>query len=465
MMWPTIRHACLQRLSVVISFFSVRLPAFVFILVALATGVAYAASVERITRYEYDGAGNIIGVLAEDQAGPPSISAFSRSFINRGNSVQITATGENLLGAEVLTDVQGLTISNISPSSDQVTFTLVASAQATLGDAPLRFVTGLGEAEQSLIVAPAPPVLVTNPSPIVIEGQSLEATVTLTFAEPRPEQETYTVEMLDATVATTPTTSFTVEAGQREATLVLTGIASGVTRLNIELAEQFNSYSFSVTVAKSFLELLEEYPDIRQRSLFSSHVGVVVEDPQTLSNSTFSQSVGVTVADPNSLSSVYSNSVGIVVTVDANDFDRLVYSDSVGIVVSVDASNFGALVYSNAVGVAVTDTSETQPYSNEVGAVVGPLIENNIQPEVATSSTDIILEITGANLQEVQSASISPNAELTLGALGLNPEGTALFVPVTIGATAVLGVYEITLTGVQGEIPTRLNTPLTITIE
>lgn len=464
MMWQIIRYIRLQRLSVVYVGCNFASKVFAFLALFLAASVAYAAGVERITNYQYDGAGNIVDIAIQEQAAPPTVSALSRGFINRANSVQITATGENLLGVDVLTDVQGLTISNVSPSNNQVTFTLAASAQATLGNAPLRFVTGLGEAEQSLIVAPVPPVLISNPSPIVIEGDSLETAVTLIFAEPRSAQETYTVELLDTSIATTPTTSFTIDAGQRQTTLVLTGIADGVTRLNVELAEQFNAYSFSVTVAKNFLELLEEYPDIQQRSLFSSHVGVMVEDPQILSNSTFSQPVGVTVTDPNSLASIYSNSVGIVVTADANDFDRLVYSESVGIVVSVDASNFDSLVYSNPVGVAVAEVNEEQPYSDSVGITVGALL-TSIQPDLVSLGTDIVLEITGTNLQAVQSVSVSPSPELTLGTLSLNPEGTILFVPVTIGAAAASGVYEITLTGVQGAVPTRLNTPLTITIE
>jgi len=466
MMWQIIRYVRLQRLSVAYVECHFAPKVFAFFVLLLTASVAYAAGVERITNYQYDGAGNIVDIAIQEQAAPPAVSALSRGFINRANSVQIIATGENLLGAEVLTDVQGLTISNVNPSNNQVTFTLAASAQATLGNASLRFVTGLGEVEQSLIVAQAPPVIITTPNPIVIEGSSVTTAVTLTFAEQRPAQETYTVTITDTDIVTTAQTSFTIGAGQRQATLELTGIGAigSLTQLELELAEELRFYSFPVTVSRSFLEILAEYPDIQQRSIFSPRVGVVVDQDDS-NRSVYSDPVGVVVSSGINLErSVYSSPVGVVVSSDSN-INRSVYSDPVSVVVSSD-SNINRSVYSGPVGVVVSSDSNINRsvYSDPVGVVVAPLVDDSSQLLAVIPNSSTVLEVRGVNLQTVQSVSVTPNTGLTLGALTSNAVGTVLFVPIDIDAAA-LGVYEITLIGPQGVIPTSSGLPLRLTVE
>ncbi|ODS24408.1 hypothetical protein AB835_03665 [Candidatus Endobugula sertula] len=478
MTWLTNGHAHLQRIFPLLS----GLRVLIFILFSAA---AYA-SVERITRYEYDGAGNIVRVFYEEQSEALSINQLTPAFVNRGNTAQITATGDNLLGAEVLTDVEGLTIRHVTASSDQVTFTITASTQALLGNAALRVVTGVGETQTAVIVADVIPVLHTQPAPIAISPSTPNTRIRLMFAHPRPEDETYTVSISDPTIATHSETTFTVLAGEREAELTLNAVTDGITTLNISLANKFYFYEFPVYVNKRFIELVNEYPDMQQRGVFSDTISVHIQSPnQSTSNTAIStpvgvnmtregeathslaytQVVGVTIPEPTQAgaNAAYSQAVGITVLESNQAGNSAAYSPVIGVAITDNHSAANSLAYSQPIGVAINNASNTS-LSDPVGTTIGALL-HTIQPNTVFINSTVTLEVGGVNLQDVQQVNLSPSDGMTLGIFTVNSAGTLLSIPLTIESHAPAGTYELRLTTSQGLATTRSGLPLTLTIQ
>jgi len=391
----------------------------IFALLILASSVQ--ADVERIVEYEYDGAGNIVRIISQEQSTLLVVSPLDPQFINLGRTITVTATGSSLLGVDITTDVSGLTINAVSSTSSDLTFELTASNQVTLGNVIIKFATGFGEVEQTILVAETPPALSTEPSPIAIEDNNVVTNVTLKFSEPRPEDETYTINTTDTGIADVSTTSFTILAGQTEVQVSLTGVSSGVTDLEVLLASKFYTYTFAVYVGKTYLQLAEELridgdESMLTRNLFANRVGILKD----------------------SRSGAQSFPVGVIV-----GSSDVLLSPSVGVLFD-DFSGFA--------------------YSGNVGVALGAIPEN-VSPLTTNQDTTVNFEITGINLDEITGVSISPSVDLTIGTFTVNAEGTLLTVPVTTGLTAALGSYEITLQDAQGDVETRSGALLLFDVE
>lgn len=76
----------------------------------------------------------------------------------------------------------------------------------------------------------------------------------------------------------------------------------------------------------------------------------------------------------------------------------------------------------------------------------------------------VTLTLTGINLQGVDSITVTPANDLTLGSLTINAGGTQVTLPVTVGATAA-GVRQVTVTTPQGVVPLLNSPPLELTIQ
>jgi hypothetical protein len=395
------------------------------------------AATERVVDYEYDGAGNIVRIITQEQSVPPVISPLNPSFINQGQSRRITVTGSNLLGVEVSTDAPGLSIVAVDADESGISFQLTAASQAAIGNAIIRFTTGIGEVQQSIFVAEAGPVISTSPNPITIALSPPSNTVTLNFSEPRPENETYTLTTSNNGVAVTAVGSFTILAGQSQVDIALDGVEFGSTNLNIEITAKFFAYSFPVFVGKSYAELAAEFPDMLQRNLFAASVGVVLQDGTQFAPGTVSQVVGVEVGR---LSGITLDPVGVF------------YGDGLA----------GRLA-ARPVGVNVSDAVDLV-YSPIVGAIYGPLIDS-IQPTMVAVGSTVDLTVTGLNLNDVIDITLTPDTDITLDAFTVNPEGTQLTLTLTIDPLAALGERVISLEDSIGVLPMVSGNPLTIDIQ
>ena len=261
----------------------------------LVCSTGYTAT-ERVVEYEYDGAGNIVRIITQEQSDPPAVSPLSPGFINQGQSRTITATGSSLLGVDVSTDAPGLSIDAIQSDGSQINFQLTAASDAPIGNAIIRFSTGLGEVQHSIFVADVGPAISTIPSPITIDLSGASNTITLNFSVSRPENETFRLSVVNPAVAAVDTASFNILSGQTRADISLTGVTAGATVLQIDLPEKFYSYRFPVYVGETYAELLQSFPDMAERNLFTEAVGVVVQsDNPYLPNTVVSGRVGVLV--------------------------------------------------------------------------------------------------------------------------------------------------------------------------
>jgi len=106
-------------------------------------------------------------------------------------------------------------------------------------------------------------------------------------------------------------------------------------------------------------------------------------------------------------------------------------------------------VYAPMVGVVLQDSAvppapTTFAVSPSLGVAVGP-ISTGVKLPMLSPSTSGTLTIFGFALQEVTTLSILPPDGITLGALGIAPDGTQITAPITVQAGAAAG-----LRGVQG---------------
>ncbi len=409
----------------------------VALVLAIAPGLTQA-DVERVIDYEYDGAGNIIRIITQEQSNPPTISPLDPDFINIGRTISVTATGTNLLGVDVTSDETELSIGSINSSSTQVTFELTASNLAPIGPVVIRFTSALGEAQETIFVAEPGPELSTDPHPIAIDDGGAVSVISLIFSEPRLENETYSISVDDVGVASVVSNSFTILAGQSQANISLTGISEGATNLQITLPVKFYSYLFPVYVSETYDELLADFPDMQHRNLFTDAVGVVIqEDNPFLPNTVTAGPVGVLI---DSNAAYYSSPVGVF------------YGD--GLV--------GQLL-SMPVGVLVSD-AVSYAYSTPVGTIYGPILDASTPAQVAASTTTDF-DLSGFNLGEALNVTVVPADEVTVGVFTVNPEGTLLTVSITIDSIAAPGQRELVVDDINGPIQTRSGLPLTFDIQ
>jgi len=401
------------------------------------------ADTQRVVDYQYDNAGNIVRAITQEQSAAPVITLLDPGFTNIGRTVAFTALGNNLLNVAVTTAAAGLSVSNVISTVDQVTFQITASNLALTGVASLDFTNGIGTTSTTISVAEPPPSLTISPNPVAIANSASPTNVTLTFTEPRPTNETYAVTIGDTGIATTASNSFTILAGETQANLSLTGITNGATNLDIVLASKFYFYSFSVFVGKTFEEMLVEFSDMLTRNLFTNSVGVLVQPVgQPFSDAAFSQPVGIFVNDPTLPNpSVFSLPVSVFVD-DATTLNPSSLSQPVGV-------NFGDI--------------DNLFYSLQVEVIYGSLADT-VVPTDTTVGVTTDFEVSGFNLSEVLSVSVTPDTDITIGTFITNTDGTIITIPLTIDATAALGLREIVLQDASGVISTRSG-PLTFEIK
>ena len=417
------------------------------------------AATERVVDYEYDGAGNIVSIITREQSDPPTVSPLSPNFINVGQSRTITTTGSNLLGVEVSTDAPGLSIDAIESDETTISFQLTAESEAPIGNAIIRFSTGLGEVQQSIFVAEVGPAIVTNPSPITIDLSATSNSVTLNFSVPRPENETYSLSVVDPATATVDSASFDILAGATRADISLIGVAAGATVLQIDLPAKFYSYRFPVYVSETYAELLQSFPDMAERNLFAEPVGVVVQAGNSyLPNTVTSSRVGVVVQSSNNFylpNTSTSYLVGVLV-----DSGAAIHAKPVGVLYG-DA--LGGRLLSTSVGVMVGDIL-SYAYSPPVGTLYGPYLVSS-QPAVALVDAAIIVEVSGFNLAEVVTVNLLPADNIVVDSISANPEGTLLTISITVDSNAAAGPRELILEDADGPISIGPGIPLTLEIQ
>lgn len=416
---------------------------------------AVYADAQRIVDFQYDDAGNLIDISSLVLDAPPQVTNITPDFTNKGITIDFVATGSNLFSAEVTTDNPGLIVSNVNNSSlTEIIFALTATDTAIIGITTITFATLLGSADVQINVGDRLPEISSNPSPIAIPADNQAKQIQLIFEEPLESDQTYSVSITNTSIATIAQTSITLLAGETKTNVDITGLVLGNTALSISAPLELINVSLPVYVADAFTG---------DGQVNASAVGVIVDsdDPSLPSVARkLIANVGVKVGDGN----VRSPYVGILVGSDS------LLSKPVGVLRGSDvflAKPVGVLAGTDAflsapVGLLVGN--ENPITSSFIGAIVGPLLLSS-QPQTTSPGAGFNLIITGANLQDVDSVTITPADDIILGTLTINPEGTEVTVPVNIELTAVTGTREINISAISGQVEPRDLPVLTLTIE
>jgi len=465
------------------------------IVLGLALGTTQSvarADAERTIDYIHDRAGNITRIVTRDQSQSPSVSSLAPNFIHRGRTISVTATGSNLLNADVAADLPGLSVGDVSTTPGRVVFELTANGSAALGETALRFTTSLGETQASLVVADFAPTVTTDPPILAIADDGEPFEVTLLFSDPRPEAETYDVSVTDTDTATVSTNSIGLSAGAASATITLTGVTEGVTNLDVTLAAKRYFFSFPVFVGDDFTDLLENHFEaLQEDNLFAPPVGVVLESQAGAINATYSRPVEVVLSGSDAGGPVLSVPVGVNV---GGGIDNLVLSAPVG--VALLDSEDGGLVLSSPVGVTLGGAIENLVPASPVGvnlgretegvvvsspvglrlgdaasvfglpveALVGPFADV-LEPALVAVDSSVDLAVTGANLDRVDAVRVQVPDDVTVNSFAAGTDGRTLNVSLTVSPGATAGERELILERAGQAVETRSGFPLRFTIE
>ncbi len=389
-------------------------PRFLLMVSLLWVSVPAQAQIQSETRFEYDGAGNIVRILTETNDAPPTISSLTPGFINRGSSVFVVALGNNLVRADVVSLSPDLIVEGVVPTLTSVRFLLKASLDAAIGPAVLEFRTRLGTASAEIFIAERAPIISTSPNPIILSDNGMPTRVALLFESPFDTDQTYQVSIRDPGIATVQETSVTLPAGSREVQVTLSGLSVGNTTFDISQPENFIALGIPVIVVAEVPLPPGTYPVI------APAVGVVINVDEPLSGSLAAAADGV----------------GVVINID-QPFTGPVTgtADEVGVVVNVDQPIGGNLTVTPAdIGVAF-------------GATGDSVTPSSLPPDSADT-----LIISGSGLEAVTDVSFFPGDGITVGPLTVNIDGTALSVPVSIDSSASPGLRAIVLITPVGDV-------------
>ncbi|GAB2190511.1 hypothetical protein MAH1_21190 [Sessilibacter sp. MAH1] len=352
---------------------------------------AVFAQTEEVIEYRYDGSGNIIEVFTQGQSGAPVIDTLSPFFVNLGDSVFVSATGENLLSVSVETETLGVSISNVDSDFDRLSFLISANTLAEIGQITLTISNKLGAITSEFTVAGRAPEVRVSPSPIVLLPNSTPKNFQFSFSEQRPASEIFSVDIDDSNVAFSSVQDFSLASDSQLIDIPIAGQSTGNTSLFIESTENLFSFSFPIFVSQSFADYLSqfevdspEFRDLTTDNILSRPVGVNL----SIMNEVLGPQVGVNLGPTNSV-------LGLQVGVLGSDFNNF-FGPSLEIIL----------------GSLLNDTADiTLPRGQQ--------------------STFVI---TGVGLQDIADITFSPATGITLDGFSVGSQGRELTITVTIAA-------------------------------
>lgn len=373
-------------------------------------GSSVQADSQRIVDFGYDAAGNLVSVDTQLQSAPPVVNSLDPAFINRGLTKAFTVSGDNLISAEVSVSNPSLTLRSVTTTLKQVTFFLTATLDAPLGPATISFTTLLGQADAILEVGARLPKLSSVPSPIVVPESSAPIPFEIRFDVADPQDRTLTISTGDPAVATVTPALVLLLGGDKVFTVDVTGIAVGSTSLEIFNPAFIAPLSLPLAVSASF----SGDGEVHARS-----VGVFVPAPDgtgPISPDTTFAHVGVQVGGA-----------------------QVLPSTRVGVTVGDVGYGFQSLPVGINVGGNLTRTISQPPLT---GLIVGPMLFHS-SPAKVTAGVNIVLLLTGVNLDAVDSVTLTPSSDIIVGTPSANIAGTQLSVLLSVDPGAAIGPRQI----------------------
>ena len=390
------------------------------LMVALFSSLVMADS-SRFDQFQYDGAGNMVGVSSLVVTAGPVIDSLSPSQVRQGTSVQIIASGNNLLGVDVSSASPELTATLVSAELTSAVFELTTPQDAVPNGYIVNFTTPLGSASTDItVVEGVPPRVSVVPDPLLLSegGAPLPISVRLSAVDTFDHPLTVTIQ--DASIATL-SGSLTIPAGATEAvgSLLITPISLGSTTLKVS-APLLPETQFPLYVAEAFSGIATPV---------SAPLGIALTIDESLSG-------GVVPV---------SAALGVALTIDKPLSGSVVpVSAALGVGLTIDEPLIGSLV----------------PVTEPLGVHTGPWVDS-LLPVTLTIGANDQLTLVGENLDLVTAVRFEPpDTEITFGVPAVNPEGTQLDVTISVGSSATPASQVLFLDGGFGTLP--LNTVIEI---
>lgn len=394
-----------------------------FILATLLSLPIFADS-QRIIDYQYDGAGNIIGIRSGRNLGPPDVTQLNPAFVNQGSSIFVEATGVNLFRADVTTAATGISVSNVFSTETKITFILSANDTAAFGLAPLTFTTRLGSDTENITVAERTPVISTEPNPIVLAPDAPPVLVKLVFDQPFITDQTYDLAIRDTTVASVSETFITLPAGSTEVSVTVSALTVGTTALEINQLADFIALAIPVIVNDDQLP-----------------AGAHIINSQMIGVTTYlEQSINI--------SGTYSTPfpVGVATSLEPSFTGTGIFSTPfpIGVAASLEPSFTGTGIF------------VTQP---TIGTAYGTVV-SQLSPETVSLGASLTLVLDGFDLGVVTGVTFNPDGGITQPSpFTVNIDGTQMQIFINVDPSASTAGRTIFLSTPSGEVlvPTVLN--------
>ena len=406
------------------------------IFISVLSSVLVHADTQRVIDYNYDGAGNIISTRSNVNLNPPLITNLNPGFVNINSLSFVTATGTDLLSAQVTSPDPGLSISNVVTSNNNVSFIIRANNEAIIGPATITFVTRVGSDDAPFLIVEETPVITSNPDPIVIEADNQLVPIAFLFEGSFSTDQIYEVLINDPNIAGLAEQSVTLLAGEREVILNIIGKIVGSTTLQINQFSNFLGLSVPVFVQDPF-----QLP-VGDQFIASRPFGVNVQrfNSSPGNNNALSFPLGVTRASFN-VETGNNIALSLPLGVTRNSFN-------------VETGDNTAL----SLPLGVTRNSFNIPQgentlaSSILGVNVGITAFDISPTELLTGATHTLL-INGVELDAVTSVEIIPTEGVTqTTAFSVNGGGSEIEINLDVAADAAAGLRQIILTTIDGEV-------------
>ncbi len=253
----------------------------------LLTALAASASEQRSVIYEYDVAGNIVGIRNIIVSGAPQVDSLTPPFINRDQAVRIVASGENLGRVQVTSSDGQLVVTELANDLDSETRFTLFTLDGTLGESTLIFENLLGQALASIVVSERLPIISSSPNPLLLVETQVK-TVTLRLDKPFDEDKSISLWIDDSSVAELlGATTLMLGAGNTEFEFDVQAHGRGSSIIRVQQVED------SLTSAVNFSVLPSATLPVGTNLAASQPIGVLRRIYEGNERFAHSQSVGV----------------------------------------------------------------------------------------------------------------------------------------------------------------------------
>ena len=430
----------------------------------------------RVTEYVYDAAGNILQVTTGATAQAPAIASSSPATIRRGETRQVTITGNGFSGATVSVSDPGLDVSGVQVAATQISFALAATLAATLGPRQISVRNAAGTASASITVNPVLPQVFVDPTPLAIPPDNISRPITIRLSNADTVDHVLSLSASNTKMTVSPA-SLTIPAGQTQAPATVRGVSAGQSTLTISSAT-LGTTLFPVFITGEFVGVSSSFArplgvvlqsgapasPTQITPVASRTLGVVVGNfIRGVAPTAFTVGTGPTTLTISGVGLQSAQSVSIVPATGITLGAITVAPDGTSVSVPVSVAPNAPISQRK---VVVTGSAgafpPAAPDADRINIVRTPPQIVSIDPIFSTRGKLVTLTIRGSNFQGARSVSLAPSSGITVGTSPVfSADGTVLTAIVSIAANAPVGARTVIVTtpgGSSDAAPSAANT-------